>query len=257
MKVTVLGSGSSVGTPAAGGFWGTCDPDNPKNARSRASLLVQDDGTDILIDATYDLRMQLNAAKQNRIDAVLLSHAHSDHICGIDDLRVISYHRGEPIPLYTNQATMDDFGGHFAYAFKGGYGGVYRPFLAANIIPETAELKIEGTKINVFPQDHGSCTSLGFRFGDFAYSVDVQNFTKSSLKALEGVDTWIVDCAGYHREESATHATLKQVKEWVEHLKPRMTYLTVLTNFMDYDTLCAELPENIRPAYDGMVLEFD
>lgn len=256
MKVTVLGCGSSVGTPAAGGYWGDCDPANPKNERTRASLLVQKNDTDILIDTTYDLRTQLNSVEQTMLDAVLLSHAHSDHINGIDDLRVISYQNGDPLPAYTNQSTMDDLKSRLTYIFDGGGGGIYKPFLTENIIEESGTVDIQGVPVTVFPQDHGTCTSLGFRIDDFAYSVDVKRLSEESLEALEGIDTWIVDAAGYHREHMHTHATFKEMFKWVDRIKPRMTYLTVLTNFMDYKTLCDELPDHIRPAYDGMVLNF-
>lgn len=255
MKITVLGCGSSVGTPAAGGYWGDCNPDNPKNSRTRAALMIQSDNTDILVDATYDMRTQLNMVEQKKIDALLLSHAHSDHINGIDDLRVISYHMGKPVPAYTNKATMDELEDRFSYIFTGGFGGVYKPFLEPKTIDEHSKIQINDIPITVFPQDHGSCTSLGFRVGDFAYSVDVKDFSDDSLAALKGIDTWIVDAAGYHRETSPTHSTFKQIFEWVDILKPRMTYLTVLTNFMDYDALCDELPDHIRPAYDGLVIE--
>ena len=109
--------------------------------------------------------------------------------------------------------------------------------------------------VQSFEQDHGTCASLGFRFGAFTYSVDVMNLSEKSLAALKGVETWIVDGGGYQREVPTTHANLKRVFEWVEILKPKMTYLTVLTTYMDYKTLCEELPPHIRPAHDGMEIE--
>lgn len=256
MKVTVLGSGSSVGTPAAGNYWGNCNPENPKNNRTRASILVEDGNTDILIDATVDLREHLNRTNKSKIDALLLSHAHSDHINGMDDLRVISYHLGHPIDTYSNAATVNDITHRFSYVFEGAFENIYKPFLRTHIVKEGDKIKINDTEIDIFQQEHGSCNSLGFRFGDFAYSVDMKYLDDASLEKLKGLDTWIVDAAANEADTHFSHAGLKQVYEWVEYLKPKMTYLTVLTNFMDYDDLCAKLPNNIRPAYDGLVLEF-
>ncbi len=255
MKVTVLGCGSSHGTPAAGGYWGICNPDNPKNSRTRASILVQSKTTDILIDATVDLREHLNSIEQKKIDALLLSHAHSDHVNGMDDLRTIKHVMNRTIDTYSNDKTIDDIMRRFPYIFKGDYGDVYKPFLTPHTIPENVDITIGDLDIGVFEQDHGSCTSLGFRFGDFAYSVDMRDLCEASLQKLEGVDTWIVGSAGYHKDTHPTHATLKQIIKWVDRLQPRMTYLSVLSNYMDYDIMCDELPANIRPAYDGMVLE--
>ncbi len=255
MKVTILGCGSSVGTPAAGNYWGKCNPQNPKNHRTRASLLVEDGKTDILIDATVDLREHLNRANKNKIDALLLSHAHSDHINGMDDLRVISYHLGRAIDTYSNEYTINDITHRFSYIFKGAF-DVYKPFLKTNIVSQNTSIKIGDINIDIFLQDHGTCDSLGFRFDNFAYSVDMKYLNEESLEKLKGLDVWIVDAAANDAETHVSHAGLKQIYEWVDYLKPKMTYLTVLTNFMDYDELCKNLPDNIRPAYDGMVLEF-
>src|SRR5690606_39267548 len=118
MKITVLGCGSSVGTPAAGGFWGRCDPAEPRNRRNRASLLVQSDTTNILIDTTPDLRLQLNTHPVDRLDAVLLTHMHADHTAGLDDLRPLAFHNSMAIPLYCSKPTMDELNVRFGYLFR-------------------------------------------------------------------------------------------------------------------------------------------
>lgn len=257
MKVTVLGCGSSLGTPAAGGFWGTCDPTNPKNARSRASIMVQTDKTNLLIDASYDLRYQLNRVELKDIDGLLISHAHSDHVNGIDDVRVLAYHNNKMIDVYSNRETLDEIERRWPYLFKSSSNGIYVQSFERCEVDNFSKFRIGDIDIETFEQDHTTCTSLGFRFGKFAYSVDVANLEKKSLEKLKGIETWIVDASSYNKETVMTHANLKRVKEWVEILKPKMTYITVLTTHMDYDTLCDELPPHIRPAYDGLEIDIE
>lgn len=255
MKVTVLGCGASLGTPAAGGFWGKCNPDEPKNRRTRASLLVQSETTNILVDATVDLRTHLNRLNLKNIDGVLISHAHSDHVNGIDDLRVIAFHHNKLIDLYSNHETLEEIDRRWPYVFQPKADGIYVEFLRKNVIDNHQKFRIGDIDVESFEQDHMTCASLGFRFGKIAYSVDMADMNEQSLAALEGVETWIVDAAGYQRDAVLTHANLQRVKKWVELLKPKMTYLTVLTTHMDYKTLCDELPPHIRPAYDGLVID--
>lgn len=252
MKITVLGCGSSMGTPAAGGFWGRCDPAEPRNERSRASILVAGDGTVLLVDATYDLRLQLNRHRVQHIDGVLLTHSHSDHIAGIDDLRSLAYRGEMKIDVYTDQETMDELARRRPYLFAPTHEEVYVPFLEQKVIPAAGRFTAGGIGVESFVQDHMTCHSLGFRFGDFAYCVDVANLDDKALAALKGVETWIVDGGGYHRKEPTTHANIRRVMEWADILKPKMTYITVLSTHMDYKTLCDELPPHIRPAWDGM-----
>lgn len=255
MKITVLGCGASMGTPAAGGFWGKCDPNEPKNKRSRASILVQSEKTNILIDATVDLRLHLNRLSLKKLDGLLVTHAHSDHVNGMDDLRAISYHSNQLINTYANQETLDEMDRRWPYLFAPKSGGIYVEFMKKHLVNNYDTFRIGDIDIESFEQDHATCMSLGFRFGTFAYSVDVARLNEQSLKALEGVETWIVDAASYHKENPLTHANIKRVMEWTERLKPKMTYLTVLSTHMDYNTLCEELPPHIRPAYDGLVID--
>jgi len=259
MKITVLGCGSSMGTPAAGGFWGKCDPDEPKNMRTRASILVQSATTNLIVDPTVDLRTHLNRLNLKKIDGVIISHSHSDHVNGLDDLRAISYHANKPLDLYSNNETIDEIDRRWSYVFQpSGKGiGVYTEFMKKNPIENFGSFRVGDIEVQSFEQDHTTCTSLGFRFGKFAYSVDVAMLSQRSLKVLEGIETWIVDGASYHRETPLTHANLKSVIAWTERLKPKMTYLTVLSTHMDYKTLCDELPPHIRPAHDGMVIDMD
>ncbi len=257
MKVTILGCGASLGTPAGGGFWGKCDPDEPKNHRTRASILVQSETTDVLVDTTVDLRTHLNRLNLKKMDGVLISHAHSDHVNGVDDLKVISYHSNKLIDIYSNSETLEEMDRRWPYLFRPKADGIYVEFLKKNPIGNYQKFRIGDIDIESFEQDHKTCQSLGFRFGKLAYSVDVADLNAQSLAALHGIETWIVDAAAYEKEAILTHANIQRIKKWVEILKPKMTYLTVLTTHMDYHTLCAELPPHIQPAYDGMVIDME
>lgn len=257
MKITILGCGSSLGTPAAGGFWGTCDPENPRNERSRASIMVQTEKTSLLIDASYDLRYQMNRVKLKDIDGLLLSHAHSDHVNGIDDVRVLAYHNNKMIDVYSNRETLDEVERRWPYLFKSSSNGIYIQSFERKEIGNFDKFRIGDIDIETFEQDHTTCTSLGFRFGKFAYSVDVAELSDQSLAKLKGIETWVVDASSYNKETVMTHANLQRVKAWTDILKPKMTYITVLTTHMDYQTLCDELPPHIRPAYDGLEIDMD
>ena len=255
MKFTVLGSSSSFGTPAAGGFWGTCDPAHPRNHRYRACLLGESATTRIMVDATPDLRHQLNDFGISHLDAVLLTHSHSDHINGMDELRSLALNNKKPVDVYADQETIDEVTRRWPYVFQTRNPEYYSSFCTPHVIPRFGEMRIGDIDVSMYEQDHTVMKSVGYRFDDVGYSVDMARLGEESLQALQGIRTWIVDGSGYKRDVPQTHATFKSIFEWVERLKPEMTYVTVLTTYMDYQTLCDELPPHIRPAYDGLVIE--
>jgi phosphoribosyl 1,2-cyclic phosphate phosphodiesterase len=238
-----------------GGIWGDCDPANPRNRRTRASILVEQGGTTLLVDTGPELRLQLASVGVSKLDGVLYTHAHADHCHGIDDLRGINNINGQPIDVYGDSDTLRQLRERFAYCFQppvkpGHYAA--RP----SLIPYTITEPFTVGAIDVVPfvQDHGFSESLGFRFGPIAYSTDVVRLSEEAFRTLEGVDTWIVDCV---RLEPAhpVHAHWEITRGWIERVKPRRAVLTHMNHTMDYDTLARLLPPGVEPGYDGMVLE--
>ncbi len=272
LRVTILGCGSSGGVPRFGGKdgsgdWGACDPAEPKNRRSRCSILVQrapadkaidpHKATSVLVDTSPDMRAQLLAARCARLDAVLYTHDHADQCHGLDDLRVFALQMRKRVPVYIDDATAGALLERFRYCFVQQPGSYYPPILDKIDMPACGEkFEIDGPSGAIpcaaFLQYHGGVNSLGFRFGDIAYSSDVVDMPDESFAALDGVETWIVDALQY--KPHATHAHLDLTLEWIARVKPKRAILTNLHVHMDYQTLVRDLPAGVEPAYDGMVL---
>ena len=260
MKVTVLGCGSSNGVPLIGCECAVCKSDNPKNKRLRASIVVQHNGKTILIDTTPDLRTQCLREGIGIVDAVIFTHAHADHLHGIDDTRCFNYLRNLPLDIYLDDETLGHIQSRFGYvllppkpASHPADFGWYRPCLVPHRITAYEPFEVEGLHVLPLHQKHGGGRSLGLRMGKFAYSTDVNGMDERTLAALEGIDTWIVDCLRY--EEAPTHAHLAMTLGWIERIKPKRAYLTHMNHGFDYDAFAAELPEGVFPAYDGLKLE--
>ncbi|MDE2229818.1 MAG: MBL fold metallo-hydrolase [Alphaproteobacteria bacterium] len=255
MKVTMLGCGPSWGVPWIGGDWGACDPTNPKNRRRRVSILVEERGKTILIDTSPDLREQLLDAGVRRIDAVLFTHAHADHLHGIDDLRGVNHVMKAPVPIYGTRETLADIERRFGYVFTplkpGAEGRYYKPVLERHAIDGPFEAA--GIAVTPFVQEHGFSKTLGFRFGGFAYSTDVIALDAAAFRALAGIDTWVVDCI--RRAPHVTHSHVDRTLEWIARVRPRRAVLTHMDESLDYETLRRALPDGVEPGYDGMVIE--
>ena len=252
MKITILGSGASSGSPLIGEEM----PENPKNIRTRASIFIEGKNTNILIDTSPDFRHQALAAQVRKIDAVLYTHTHADHIHGIDDIKSFAYRMKAPIPAYGNKQSIDELTTRFAYCFaqKVTESGWVRPYMLPNVIEPNKEFEIGEFKIIPFVQLHTKgMDSLGFRIGDFAYSTDVHKFPLESEQYLKGLKLWIVDCL--KQAPSKTHSDITQTLDWIKRYKPEHSVLTHLSYEMDYDVLSRNLPPHIEPGYDGMALE--
>jgi len=266
LEVRILGCGSSGGVPRLGEgapHWGACDPANPKNRRSRCSILVtrKEAGTEtrILVDTSPDMREQLLAANVGRLDGVLITHDHADQLHGIDDLRVVAMIMKRRLDLWSDCHGLAGVRKKFGYCFEAPAGSDYPPILNAHEIPEPfAEFEILGAggpvSVRGFGQRHGRIRSLGFRFGPVAYSPDVDGLDEAAFEALKGVECWIVDALRYTPHPS--HAHLTRTLEWIARVKPIRAILTNMHIDLDYETLLRELPPGVEPAYDGMVLTF-
>ena len=266
LDVTILGCGSSGGVPRLGGAdcagdWGACDRENPKNRRTRCSLLVQRHGqngvTRILVDTSPDMREQLLRARVADLDGVLITHDHADQLHGFDDLRQVVHYRRRRVDVYTDVKTAEGILSRLSYCFITPEGSEYPPIANMHTIPEPfVPFVLEGAggavPIVAFSQRHGSVRSLGFRFGPIAYSPDVSALDEVAFAALEGVECWIVDAL--RRTPHPSHAHVALALEWIARLKPRHAVLTNLHHDLDYKTLKQELPENVEPAHDGLTL---
>lgn len=255
MRVTILGCGGSSGVPLIGNVWGNADPANPRNRRRRPSILVENASTTVLVDTGPDMREQLVDAGVQRLDGVLYTHAHADHVHGIDDLRAVNWLTGKPVDVYGDAETLDILGRRFDYCFKPlpPGGNVYaRPVLVPHVVE--GPFRVGTLDIIPFVQDHGYSSSLGFRFGRIGYSTDVVRLNDEAFAVLEGVETWIVDCVRLEPPHPV-HAHWEITRGWIERLKPKRAILTHMNHLMDYDSLCRMLPPGVEPAYDGMVIE--
>lgn len=252
MKVTILGSGAAGGVPSISRGWGSCDPAQPRNRRRRPSILVEDGETRILVDTSPDCRDQLLDAGVQRLSGVLYTHDHADHLHGIDDLREVNRAMQAPLPIFAAPEVMESIRTRFPYVLGSVEEGqtIYKPMLEPHEINGT--FAVGGMTVVPYDQDHGYLRTLGFRFGDFAYSTDVVELPEASFAALAGIDTWVVGCLTF--APHPTHAHLDLVLEWIARVRPRRAFLTHMTPSMDYDSLRVRLPAGVEPAYDGMVI---
>ncbi len=261
LRFTILGSGSSGGVPRIGGDWGLCDPKNLKNRRRRCSLLVESVAeagtTRVLVDTSPDMRDQMLSANVGSVDAVWYTHEHADHTHGIDELRAFYLRQRTRVPVWADAATSDMLNTRFAYCFVKPAGSQYPPIAEQNLIEPGRIIETNGAGGTItglpFSLQHGDIVALGFRFGNVAYTPDLSDVPEPSLPALKHLDLWIVDAL--KRSPHPSHFSLPETLVWIERLKPKRAVLTNMHVDMDYDTLCRELPVNVRPAFDGMVLE--
>lgn len=254
-KITVLGCGNSTGVPAIGNKWGECDPNEPKNTRTRSSIAIQTAETTLVIDTGPDFKQQMNRENIVDMDAALYTHFHEDHVNGIHELRMFRFKYKTLFPIYADSATLSELQQRYPFLFKGGKLDIYPPMLTPNTLEYGRTYTIKDLKFDVFEQDHGSCSSVGYRFGDFGYSTDILDLDDKAVAALKGIKTWIVDGCGYHKEDYIAHANLKTIYRLNKQIGAETVYLTSLSLAMDYKTLIEELPKGYLPAYDGLKLE--
>ena len=261
MRFTILGCGSSGGVPRIGGAWGACDPAEPKNRRRRSSFLIEkmEGGaqTTVLIDSSPDLREQLLMAGVGVLDGVVYSHGHADHTHGIDDLRAVYFLSKKRIPVFYDQATGVQLLEKFRYCFEQPDDSNYVPILDGRVIKPLQRFSIEGAggvvELLPLPQWHGNGQSLGFRIGGLVYATDVHAFPDEALAVMEGAEVLVLDALRY--TPHPCHFSVSQALEIIQRLAPSRAILTHLHVDLDYQTLKAELPAGVEPAYDGLVIE--
>ncbi len=260
LKITIMGCGNSSGVPAIGNFWGACDPQEPRNKRTRCALAVQSENTTLILDTGSDFREQMNRHHISNLSAVLYTHPHSDHCHGIDDLRGFFFRQGrKALDVYGSEETLADITKRFDYLFKGGNNEeFYPPMLTTHTYAKNMYGRTQCVgDIEFIPYkiDHGSCIVTGYRFGDFAYSVDMKTMDETALNTIAGVKIWVVDGAAYKNPDNAVHADLETIYRYNKIIKAKEVYISSLSTIMDYQTLRTELPKGFYPAYDGLVFE--
>ncbi len=248
MKITVLGSGTSTGVPVIGCTCRVCTSENPKNKRLRASIIVENNGQSILVDTSTDLRTQCLAYKIKRIDAVLYTHTHADHLYGVDELRIFNFIQRGKIPIYGSKETIESIKRTFPYLFMDIFYGGGKPYLIPNIID--GDFELYGIKITPVEIMHGDLPIFGYRFSNFAYVTDVSEIPDDSINLLKDLKVLLIGALRY--EPHPTHFTIEEALNVIEKLKPQNAYLTHLGHSVDHEELEKRLPKNVAPAYDGL-----
>ena len=257
LRFTILGCGSSGGVPRLGGHWGNCDPNNFKNFRKRCSLLIQrfenNNVTNVLIDTTPDMRQQLLDAKIGKLDAVIYTHEHADHLHGLDDLRMIVINMQKRLPVFASKQTKNSILERFGYAFKTPKGSPYPPILDMNDLTETLEVQGAGgpIKFTSFDVDHGNILVSAIKVNNVLYTPDISKVRNDT--ELRDLDYWILDSLRYKPHPS--HVNLEQALGLIDRYKPKKAILTNLHVDLDYLTLLNETPDNVVPAHDGLQIK--
>jgi phosphoribosyl 1,2-cyclic phosphate phosphodiesterase len=252
VRITVLGSGTSVGVPTIGCHCAVCTSDDPRDNRLRPSVLVSYDERNVLIDTTPDFRWQALRAKINHLDAVLFTHSHADHIMGLDDVRPFNFRQRGQIPIYAAPDTMAAIQRCFPYIFDGMKRESNVPQLDARLI-DGSPFELFGLEFIPVPILHGSAMIYGFRFGAAAYLTDHSEIPPESMDLLRGLDVLFLDALRY--KPHPTHSTVERSIRTADELKPRRTYLTHICHDLAHERAESLLPEHVRLAYDGLELQ--
>ena len=255
VRIRILGCGTSSGVPMIGCQCAVCLSDDPRNKRRRCAITIESDSTTILVDTPPELRLQAIEAGMSRLDAVLYTHAHADHVNGLDDLRTLNNVMNQPIDTYGDANVLARIRQRFDYAFQppNPERGWWRPCL--NPIEMDGPFVVGDILVRPFEQQHGRSPSFGFRVANAAYSPDVDGLDEAAFQALAGLDLWIVDCL--RDKPHSSHAHLERTLSWIERLKPKRAILTHMSHELEFTDLANRLPEGVEPAIDGMVIDLD
>ncbi|HKM16694.1 MAG: MBL fold metallo-hydrolase [Firmicutes bacterium] len=250
MKVTFLGTGTSYGVPVIGCDCEVCQSKDPRNHRTRASILIETDNLHLLIDTATEFRLQALRAGVKKIDAVLYTHCHADHVFGFDDLRAFSYHSGKAVPFYGNYDTIAEMLQVFGYVFRKTQVGGGKPLVKPVVVD--GPFQVEGVAIIPVPAYHGNLPIYGYRIGDLAYITDCSRLPQPSLELLTGLKVLILGVIRY--EPHPSHMHVDAALELVAKLKPQQAYFTHVTHLLDHETTNSKLPEAVSLAYDGLII---
>lgn len=254
-KVTLLGTGTSMGVPVIGCRCGVCRSENPRNRRLRSSLRIDTGPHTIIIDAGPDFRQQALNTGLETLSAVLFTHAHADHILGLDEFRIFNYRGKKPIPVYATEDTFDQITRMFWYAFDEGNHYPWSPKVTPHSIVAGKSFQVCGMAFLPIPILHGSQTITAFRCGPFAYVTDALSIPEESFKWLRGVQTLIINALRY--DKHPTHMHLDSALEAIARIGASRNFITHMGHEFDYDTLAKLLPDDVAPAHDGLQLVFD
>lgn len=253
MEIVFLGTGSSAGTPVIGCGCNTCLSPDSRNKRTRCSIAVRmEDGAVLLVDTGPDLRLQALRENLTRVDAVLYTHYHADHLNGLDDLRSFCHLQRQPIPVYGNEATLQGIVQRFGYAFPHHEQHYWdKPVLRAHAVD--GPFVAGGVEVIPVPVMHGKYEILAYRIGNMAYLTDVSDISAASMEKLQGLDYLLLDCLRYRPHP--THFSMEEAVAWAEKIGARETLLIHMTHELEYSELSAQLPAGICPAHDGLRLQ--
>ena len=254
MQLTMLGVGSSAGSPVIGCKCATCSSNDPRNNRTRcSSVIALDNGKHILIDTGPDIRQQALREKLTQVDAVLYTHSHADHLHGIDDLRAFCQIQRVQIPLFGNEYTISHISQKFGYTLREPCDFWDLPVLSATAVHEPFDLF--GVTVTPIPVKHGNGDIFGYRIGNLAYLTDVSRIPDESLALLEGLEVLLLDCLRHNAHP--THVNLEQSLAYARQINAQTTYLIHMTHELEYAALSATLPSNIKVGYDGLKVSFN